>query len=196
MLRGELANSFFRDSHSPRLSSRSPSTMETPPRRRRPFPADAFQNSPPPAPLFKRRSYKRSVVVLFFVGIIIAFPVDPTPGAVMILSVLASLAGSYYNSKGANTMELFGRKKVSPSMVASQGGAVVAYAISLVVAVATESTAVTATTVDGVDSGFGGVILFLLPTRPFFCLIVCLLPSFLVGRSGNTQHSKYRSNQT
>ncbi len=54
----------------------------------------AFQNKPPPLPLFKRKSYKATSAVLFVVALIF-FAFSTSSAVLMLLAVLLSLVGSY-----------------------------------------------------------------------------------------------------
>lgn len=98
----------------------------------------AFNNSPPPPPLFKRTSYRGTIFVLFIVALSY-FAVDTTAAVIMLLSVLASLIGSYTSSKARRRVTrramglmgmLFGSAGgPSKTVVGTSGGGLVAYAL-------------------------------------------------------------------
>ncbi|CAM9547988.1 unnamed protein product [Ectocarpus fasciculatus] len=105
-----------------------------------PLNAGSFNNSPPSQPLFKRKSYKGLMFLLFIVALIF-FAIDSTAAVFMLLSVIGALTGAYSGSKQQEQQQrirdagLFFFNAASKRTLGSNGVGLGVYALSFLLAI-------------------------------------------------------------
>lgn len=105
-----------------------------------PLNAGSFNNSPPSQPLFKRKSYKGLMFLLFIVALIF-FAINSTAAVFMVLSVIGALTGAYSGSKQQGQQQrirdagLFFFKAASKRTLGSNGVGLGVYALSFLLAI-------------------------------------------------------------
>ena len=84
--------------HVPLLRAQTRNACET-----SPLNPQAFNNSPPGPPLFKRKSYRWMLFLLFVVALIF-YAFNTIAATFMLIAVLASLGGSYKSQKASKAV--------------------------------------------------------------------------------------------